>query len=153
MSELTVVYRMKNKAISMYNNFAFVSFCEFAGKVLAAGVDGIYEVDTGDNDEGKDIPAEVEFVTDFGSSSAKKLRQVDIFCASDGYVRISTSFDGDVTDINLMAKPSMLTGVRKVSLYGSKNSKGDFCKINFGNTEGQDFSLDRIETTVVETGK
>ncbi len=71
---LTLNINLKNRAATQFQNYTFNSFCNFKGKQLAAGTDGLFELGAED-DNGTDIEWFVETpVHNWGSESIKRPR-------------------------------------------------------------------------------
>lgn len=153
MSEtLTIALNLSIYAGSQYVGFPFNSYCEFAGKVLAAGPGGIFEIESGETDDGQPIDARVEFAkSKLGSGLPKHIRKWRLNGRASGNLMITFRADDG-------PEYSQTVHVRTPNRYsamfepGRRDVRGVYFHIGVETLDGCYFDLDSMDAHVVHTG-
>lgn len=139
----------RTNAVTEYTNYDFRSFAMMGNRYIAAGADGLYELD-GDTDDGAAIISEM-------MSGYLQLNEKKLFGIKGAYVAIRgggrfylklVSGDGREYVYELRAQPNLMTTKVKVG-KGIRTTYMAFDLI----TEGQDFDLDSIEFIPMTSGR
>lgn len=152
MPTLTLALNLSIYAGSQYVGFPFNSYCVFAGKVLAAGPEGIHEIESGDTDNGQPIAALIEFAkSKLGSGQPKHVRRYRLNGKSSGNLMLTVRAD----DGPGFAHPVMVrTPNRYATMFepGRRDVRGVYFHVALENLNGCHFSLDSITLDVIHTG-
>ena len=125
----------------------FNSLCKLDdGTVLGANSDGIYILDSAQDDDGVDIDAFCEFVrTDFGLSQQKRIRKVIVSFEADGNQVLSFRDDeGNWIERVLQPFTDSQKSEGMVAPVGRALSGRHFT-VKWANQGGSDFSIDAID--------
>jgi hypothetical protein len=145
----TWVVNTRTEAVTEYTNYAFNSFSKLGDRYIAAGHDGLYELD-GDTDDGELIISKM-------MSGYLQLNEKKLFGIKGAYVAIRgggrfylklISGDGREYVYELRAQPNLMTTKVRVG-KGIKTTYMAFELV----TEGQDFDLDSIEFIPMTSGR
>ncbi|MGO9370685.1 MAG: hypothetical protein ACLQBD_01135 [Syntrophobacteraceae bacterium] len=149
----TMAMNLPSEAVSEYQFFPFNSACVFNGVPLACGHDGIYQLETGDDDADVQIDAVIQFPkTNFGSSYVKRFRYLYIRYRAEGDLALDlTADDGTTQSFTLPATlPGQHSGVR---IPVSTIAQGVYWTLALRNLDGNAFSLDGIDALMIVTSK
>lgn len=130
------------KAASMYEGFNFDSLALFAGRYMAAGPSGIFEL-TGATDNGVPIVATVRMgKTDFGDPMQKRIHRAyfGVYSAGDMTVTFTTD-DGRTYSYPVVANSGLQS--RRVRVGGGLKSR--YWTVELSNPSGTDFTLESDE--------
>ncbi|KJU86379.1 hypothetical protein MBAV_001428 [Candidatus Magnetobacterium bavaricum] len=143
----THVLNCRNGALTTYDNYNFNSYIDVdAGVVLAAGMDGIYELSV-DNDNGQAIDAHIRTGNhDFDSSAIKSILDAYIGVVGDGEFVLSVITDNNTTNVYPVESLAIQGHTIKVNL--GKGARGRYWTVEFKNINGSDFELDGMEFNV-----
>ncbi len=139
----------RTNAVTEYLNYNFRSFAMMGNRYVAAGSDGLYELD-GDTDNGELIISEM-------MSGYLQLNEKKLFGIKGAYVAIRgggrfylklVSGDGREYVYELKAQPNLMTTKVRVG-KGIKTTYMAFDLV----TEGQDFDLDSLEFIPMTSGR
>ena len=136
---------LTNLAVSQYAHWNFNSMCRaFGGTLLGANSDGIYVVETGDDDDDEPITAFVEFpMIDLGMARIRSMH-FGFEADTDPLTVSLTADEGTARDyVVAPRKVGLLSHNAKVVV--GRNGRGRYWKVALSNVEGGDFSLDSIE--------
>lgn len=145
----TWVVNTRTNAVTEYDNYDFRSFAQMGDRYIAAGPEGLYELD-GDTDDGTSIVSRM-------MSGYLQLNEKKMFGIKGAYVSIRgggrfylklISGDGREYVYELKAQPNLMTTKVKVG-KGIKTTYMAFELV----TEGQDFDLDSIEFIPMTSGR
>lgn len=143
-----LILRMNNKsrAVTQYDGLSPRSFCKFNGKVLAAGDDGLYEIERGDTDNGEKINAYMKFpVTDFGMSNNKRIRAIYVgYTATSDLQFTVTDDEENKTDYTLPLNKNRKQNTSKLNA-GRNYNKGCYFQFAISNLDGGYFDLDFVK--------
>ena len=145
---------VRNAAVSEYTNFPFNSFASlrFGGKAvtLMAGSDGIYAMG-GDTDDGVPIKAAVRLgLTDFGSTTLKRISNGFIGYTSDGALKlvVITTDGGRKKENWYSLKPRSADSPIDGRFDIAKGLTARYWGWALENIDGADFSLDDLKVWV-----
>jgi hypothetical protein len=145
---------VRNAAVSEYTNFPFNSFASlrFGGKAvtLMAGPDGIYKMG-GDTDDGAPIKAAVRLgLTDFGTTTLKRVSNGFIGYTSDGALKlVVVTTDGGRKKENWYGlKPRAADSPVDGRFDIAKGLTARYWGWAVENIDGADFSLDDLKVWV-----
>ena len=145
----TWVVNTRTNAVTEYGNYDFRSFASMGNRYIAAGPEGLYELD-GDTDDGAAIIARM-------MGGYLQLNEKKMFGIKGAYVSIRgggrfylklISGDGREYVYELKAQPNMMTTKVKIG-KGIRTTYMAFELI----TEGQDFDLNSIEFIPMTSGR
>lgn len=150
MGNLTLKMNTRNQAVTQYVNYDFNSFCEFNGKILAASPDGLYEIESGNKDDGANIDAFFELPnTDFGMANNKRIRTIYAGYTADNDLSFTVVDDEDKeTTYTLPLNKSGKQNVSKLNA-GRFYNKGCYYQIKISNTAGCYFDFDFIKMIMI----
>ena len=140
-------------ALSKYVEFPFNSMCEFAGMYLAAGADGLFRIDVGDDDEGENIVATIKTgKLDFKDERIKRITDfyVGLRADSDMVLRV-TADEGDTVEYELQTFDVSRLKQRRV--ITAKGVRGKYWQFELENTDGCDFDFDSMDIAAVPTAR
>lgn len=148
MSALVLVLNLKNLAVSQYAEFDFNSMCKFNGVYLGANETGIYQLETGDDDEGVPIDVYFEVETSLGIPTNKHVRRVDISGECDGDLLLTTSFDdgAQYQDTVTFDAAGTYKTIRKTM---RRTCRGKYLRFRLDNVDGSNFNIDNIVLHVI----
>ena len=90
----TLVVTTRTMRTVRYAAYPFNSFTEFAGKYLAAGPDGVFQLDVGTTDNGAPVDAYIETGDmDFGSEMQKRVSDCYVGMRSAGPIALDVTVD------------------------------------------------------------
>jgi len=140
---LNMVMNLRNQALTEYQDYEFNSMCWFDGKPLASDGAHIYDLSTGDDDDG--VLIDWNFRTgflDLERSTKKKLRQAWVGMKTDGEI-VCTAVLPDGTAYVYTAKSyeATETGVR---IKFGKGIRTKYVALDFASDEGASLELDVI---------
>lgn len=146
MAKLGLRMNMQNKALTQYMNWEFDSAAMVHGMPIGIGEDGIFQLWTGDSDDGQEIEARMDLPeTDLGTSLNKRLRSIFLGCRADGDLRIRIVDDEEAQAVyNLTPFKDGKQHVLKI-YAGRKYNKGCYYTFSLENVDGADFSIDFID--------
>ena len=147
---LTVALDTEALAPSQYQNYPFDTMTEFNGAILASGPGGIYQLDSGDTDDGALIQSRMDCkITDFGSHHQKRMRKLYLGYESNGELLVKIkNDDGNERAYGVVppfAGQAQNSGVVPVG----RDGKGRYWQVRIENVDGADFSVDSIDAVVV----
>lgn len=138
---LNQVMNVRNNALTLYTNYPFNSLCRFNGKNLGATATGIYDLDSGDTDDGSLI--EWNFRTgylDLEQKMKKKITQAWMSYKSDGDLIVTiVQPNGEEYEYPLGAVDVTESGIRAV--FG-KGIKSKYVAVDIKNVDGSSITLD-----------
>ena len=140
---------LKNRAVTQFMPYEFNSFCNFKGRQLAAGPDGLFSLG-GDTDNEIEITAFIETVLSaWGEQSVKRPRYCLLDYRSDGDVLLSI-IDAELLEINQVEVPTQSgTLPQAVRFSVPRTVARKFWKFKIENSEGSDFLLNRLDVFFV----
>ncbi len=96
MAKLTLAMNTATGALSQYMGLNFNSACEFDGKILLGGDNGLLEFGDVQTDAGTAITATIGLPpTTFNTTSQKRLRRVYLAGSFSGEISLTVTDDGD----------------------------------------------------------
>jgi hypothetical protein len=136
---------LERLAASQYQNYNFNSMCKFGDVYLGASDDGIFELDSGDTDDGTEIEAFFETVTsDFGIEHQKRFRRAYFGYETDGQLTLIIK-DDDENERIFNVTPIHANQQQHTSVVPlPRNAKGRYWVLRVENVRGSDFSVDSI---------
>lgn len=143
---LGICLNLRKLAPSQYANYNFNSFCELGGQILGAGDDGIFILDSADDDDGTPITAYFEpAMTDMGISNPKRMRALYMGYEANGTMKVTAQVDElhERAEYVFPAGKDRLQGGGRAS--GRRDQAGRYWKHKIENVDGCDFSVDTLE--------
>lgn len=141
---LTMVMNIRNKALTTFDNYNFNSMCAFGGRHFGATGANIFDLDTGDKDNG--VPIEWNFKTgylDLEQKSKKKLVQAWTSYKTDGDIKFTlVQPDGGQYEYILQGIDTTETGLR---VKFGKGIKTKYVALNISNIDGSSIDLDELK--------
>jgi hypothetical protein len=137
------VLNTESTAVSWYDNFQFESIAtNKAGKTLAIGPDGLYELD-GDTDNGERVDATVEsgFV-DWSSEQIKRLDNMYFGYTSEGRISVQAEvLDSGHPPSTYYLEERAATAPRNSRVTPGKGLWGRYWRLTIKNVDGADFEV------------
>lgn len=147
---LTLYMNTRIGAVAQFSNYNFRSFVNFNGVNLAAGTDGIFELESDDQDNGVNIDAWfMPLLTDFGIDRVKHIRRVILGYESDGQLIMTATPDEGAPRIYVFPSNSNTELQGGISKTMDRDQKGLYWTLKIGNVNGCDFSVDSIKVIPV----
>lgn len=152
--QLTVVVGLSETfPVSTYEQFPFDSFCNFAGRVLAAGPDGLYAIDVGEDDNAVDVPARVRWgQLHFATAQAKRPDAVYVAARSTGDLTVRLIADESGVSEQTLEVRDFGT-IRQRRVKPGKGLRGNYIEVEVENVDGAKFDLDAVTISVAETAR
>lgn len=145
MDQLTIALGLRIAAPSQYVGYDFNSFCVFNGVLLGAGEGGIFQLESGDKDNGVSIDGWVEFIaTDLGMDDVKEPQRVTVNCKADGQLLFVESADGGPALAEVLPAGPLEKGYIPVQKRLRRTCRGKYLKFIIRNLLGSYFSIDGI---------
>lgn len=141
----TWVLNLRKKGLTEYNNFAFNSYAEYRGTILAAGAAGILKLSTVNNDAGTAINAQVRTGAEsFGTSYNKRVPRIYVGYSTDGAMQFSTitSQDGKRT---YLLPHNGITKIQQRRVPVGRGPKSPYWQYECTNVAGSDFLLEHVQ--------
>jgi hypothetical protein len=141
---LSMVMNIKNKALTLYDNYDFNSMCQFNGKSFGATSTKIVDLSTGTTDDGTII--DWNFRTgylDLEQRFKKKLKQVWFSYKSSGDIILTViQPDGEEYEYSLEGIYITETGVR---VKIGKGIRSKYVALDIKNVDGSTLTLDALK--------
>ena len=141
---LSMVMNLKNRALTLYDNYDFNSMCRFKDKHFGATKTGIYDLDTGTTDNGTLI--DWNFRTgylDLEQKNKKKLKQAWLSYKTDGDLILTViQPNGDEYEYSLQGIDSTETGHR---VKFGKGIRSKYVALDIRNVDGSTITLDTLK--------
>jgi hypothetical protein len=150
-SYLAMVLNIKNRALTLYNNYDFNSMCRFNDKHFGATKTAIYDLDTGTTDAGTLIDWNMKTgYLDLEQKLKKKLRQAWLSYKSDGDIILTViQPDGDEYEYTLSGIYETETGLK---LKFGKGIKSKYVALDIKNVDGSTMTLDVLKLHLEKAG-
>lgn len=152
-ARVTYALQTERQALTKYTNFPFNSFAAFAGRYLAAGPDGIFEL-VGDTDSGTAIQAAARFgVTDLGTSRVKRVENVyiGVRAAKGDKALLLRVLTNETQQRDYGVKASISDGLHTTRVDLGKGVEARYWQFELRNRDGADFSVDTVEVQPTPT--
>ena len=145
---LTLAVNVANMAVSQLSNYNFNSLVSFGGKSLAAGHDGIFLLDDGQLDGEAEIDSFFEFwVGDADVLNVKRIRAVHVGGEFGGDMELTVTDDDGLSQTYPVVVSKTANEQHGVRVFVSRAHKGRYWKLRVANTDGADWSVDRVDVT------
>lgn len=141
----TWVLNLRKKGLTEYSNFAFNSYAEYRGTILAAGAAGILKLSAVNNDAGTAIAAQVRTGAEsFGTSYNKRVPRIYVGYSTDGAMQFSTitSQDGKRT---YLLPHNGITKIQQRRVPVGRGPKSPYWQYECTNVAGSDFLLEHVQ--------
>jgi hypothetical protein len=137
---------LERTAPTQYWNYNFNSMVKFGDSFLGANENGIFVLDSGNDDANTDIEAFFELATsDWGITNIKRVRRIYVNYESNGDLMLSVKDDEDNLRYYLL-EPVHLPNKQHAARVGvGRDGKGVHWMVRVENINGSDFSVDRIQ--------
>ena len=140
---------LKNRAVTQFMPYEFNSFCNFRGRQLAAGPDGLFSLGAED-DDGTPIEAWIETVLSaWGFQSIKRPRFCFLDYRSDGAMQL-VILNGDlIANATLDVATQSATLPQIVRFPVPRTTAEKFWKFKIVNKAGADFQINGLDVFFV----
>lgn len=147
---LTMVMNTKNKALTLFSNYNFNSLCAFGGKHFGATDTGIFDLDTGSNDDGVQIDWNIKTgYLDLEQKKKKKLVQAWTSYKTDGNIKFTVlQPDGQEYEYILEGITETETGLR---VKFGKGIRTKYVALNISNIDGSSIDLDELKLHLADS--
>ena len=140
-------------AVTVFSNYDYDSFAVIDGKYIAAGEQGLVQLDAAELDVTDQITA--RFATGqlkLGSSAQKRLSDFYFAARSEGSIRLMVYVDDQAPYIYTLDPVAVSRLKQRRSLIG-KGARGKYWQFAFENTNGLDFEFDSMSIAAVVTDR
>lgn len=146
MAKLGLRLNFQGKAPTQYVGYEFSSMGMLGGTPIAIDENGIYEVFTGDTDNGSKIDAHFDLPeTNLQTSLNKRLRSLFLGCHADGNLFVSIS-DDEENEATYQVRPMKIGKQHTTKVNCGRNwHKGCYYSIRIGNVDGAYFDIDYFQ--------
>jgi len=136
------------KAVTKLNNFSFNAMAVINGFPLATGQDGLFLLNSGNTDNGKQITATVTFPSsDFGIHNSKWLRFLYIGIETSAQFSVTVTVDDQAVGRTYTVTPKK-AGLQQIRVpLGRMGQQGRYLKIAISSTAW--FRIDSVEALPV----
>ena len=144
---------LRNNAVTQYSNHPFNSMCMFQGKPIAAGDNGIFQLDTGNDDSGTEIAAWMEYPTStLGVELNKKMRRFYVRGEMDGPLELVTITKGkaEAQKVYSIIPRNTTLLQQTIEVPATHRQTGEHWSFLLRNVLGADFSIDSIDATAIK---
>lgn len=142
MNTIGLLYNTKNLAVTQIRNFAFKGLCAIGDEACAVNEEGIYCLYASQTDNGIKINSRFVFgPTDFGSSSPKRVRVIEIGCRCSGKLKVTVSDEEGRSFIKAGETNTHLYIPEEMIIYGDRNVRGRYLTFAIENDEGCNFEI------------
>ena len=149
---LSMVLNLKNRALTLYDNYDFNSMCRFNGKHFGATKTAIYDLDSGTTDAGTLI--DWNFRTgylDLEQKSKKKLRQAWLSYKASGDIILTVIQPNEEEyEYTLSGIDITETGLR---VKFGKGIRSKYVALDIKNVDGSTITLDVLKLALEKTSK
>lgn len=147
-----MVMNIKNNALTLYSNYNFNSFCRFNGINLGATKTGIFNLDSGDTDNGDQIAWNFRTpYLDLSQKVKKRITQAWFSYKSDGDIIVSIiQPNGEFYEYSLDGID--ITESEGRAVFG-KGIKSKYVALDVKNVEGSNITLDTMKLQFMKTTK
>lgn len=149
---LSMVLNLKNRALTLYDNYDFNSMCRFNGKHFGASKTKIYDLDSGTTDAGTLI--DWNFRTgylDLEQKLKKKLRQAWLSYKTSGDIILTViQPDGEEYEYTLSGIDITETGLR---VKFGKGIRSKYVALDIQSVAGSTITLDVLKLALEKTSK
>ena len=150
---LAQVTNLATNSAVLYEQYPYNSFAEFGGKYLAAGPDGLFQIDVGDTDTSAPIVASIKTgQTSFGSEFQKHLTSFYAGMRSAGDVAVRVFVD-ERDPIEYVLSPLDIATLKQRRSIMGKGMRGKYWAFEIENTGGCDFDLDTMNVGAVVSAR
>lgn len=135
----------ENIGTAEYTGFDYLELGSFNGSFYGAKADGIYQLNSAD-DNGTDIAAEFETgLEDFGTEHYKNIPHVYVGHESDGEMELTSTVDGEAKVRTYSLDRTLSTsGITHSRVRLAKGVKSRYWKFGMKNVAGADFTVDTL---------
>lgn len=149
---MILVMNAVTNAVWEYGNYPFNSFCEFAGMYLAAGAEGVVQIETGDDDAGTPIDAVFSYgKLSLSGDNLSRLGSVYFGSMSSGDLQLTVTTDGGQS-ADYQVSP-IGDGLQPTRTTPGKGLRGKYWQFTVANVDGCDFSIDSLTIDTATTAR
>jgi hypothetical protein len=141
---LSMVMNTKNKALSLYNNYDFNSFCRFNGRHFGATSTAIYDLDTGTTDNGTLVEWNFRLpYLDLERKNKKKLSEAWVSYKSSDAIKVKIiQPNGEEFEYDLENIDTSENGIR---VKFGRGIKSKYVTLDFSSVDGCSATIDSIK--------
>jgi hypothetical protein len=141
---LSMVMNLKNRALTLYDNYDFNSLCRFKDKHFGATSTGVYDLDIGTTDAGTLIGWNFRTgYLDLEQKNKKKLKQAWLSYKTDGDLTLTViQPNGDEYEYSLQGIDTTETGLR---VKFGKGIRSKYVALDVRNVDGSTITLDTLK--------
>ena len=148
---MNFVVNTRTNALTFYESFPFNSYAEFAGMYLAAGADGITQIDAGGLDGAAQIAASYSTgKLQLNSESISRVEFVYLGGVLGGDMRVDLLPDTATETHGNVVSPSVNGALHPCRAKLGRGARGRYWQTTVSNVDGCDF---RIDTLILETAR
>ena len=126
---------------------------KFDGKLLGGRADGLFVLDSGDNDNGASIEAWVRTgPTDFGAEEEKRLRKLYLTYRTDGRMKMHVAGDDKDFVVQDIVPANNELGIIHQKAAGGRDLRGKHLDLKLANVNGSDFTVNEVRAVLIILG-
>jgi hypothetical protein len=147
-TNLTLCLHLDGGQISQLGNHDFTCMVTVDEAGYGGKSDGLFQLNSGDDDNGDDIEAFFELITsDFGIPNKKRMRLYNIGYETKGTLKFIVTVDDDTDNKKTysLEPGSVRNRQHNSKFHGHRDQMGRYWMERIENTDGCDFSIDHIE--------
>ena len=149
MNTIGLLYNTQNLACTQIRNMDFCGLGTVDDNIVAVSDTGIYQLFTGELDNGIIIPGQVTLgPTDFGVPNLKRVRIIDISCRCTGTLSVTVSGEDGKSFTKTGATKTSLYNPENIRIFGDRNVLSRYLTISVSNTDGCNFEILDISVTL-----
>lgn len=147
---LGLCLNLKGGQLSQWANYNFNSMTKVGDYYVGAGEDGLFQLNTDDDDAGMGIVAFFELpYSDWGIANQKRIRSLYVGYEANGDLLLTVK-DDDANERNYILHPNHTANQQHgAKMPGARDGKGRYWMIRVDNINGADFSMDDIKVLPV----
>jgi hypothetical protein len=153
MNTIGLLYNTQNLACTQVRNMDFCGLGTVDDNIVAVSDTGIYQLFTGELDNGTIITTKATFgPTDFGVPNLKRARIIDISCRCTGTLSVTVSGEDGKSFTKTGATKTRLYNPENIRIFGDRNVLSRYLTISVSNPDGCNFEILEISVTLAIMG-
>lgn len=153
MNTIGLLYNTQNLACTQLRNMDFCGLGVVDDNIVAVSDTGIYQLFTGELDNGIIIPGQVTLgPTDFGVPNLKRARIIDISCRCTGTLSVTVSGEDGKSFTKTGSTKTNLHNPENIRIFGDRNVLSRYLTFSISNTDGCDFEILGVAVTLTVMG-
>lgn len=144
-AHLGLCLNLKGGQLSQWANYNFNSMAKVGDTYVGAGEDGLFTLNSSQDDDGTPIEAFFELPdSDWGIASQKRIRSMYVGYEANGNLLLTVKDDNGNERNYTLAPNHAANQQHSAKVPGARDGKGRYWMIRIDNVNGADFSIDDI---------